>query len=328
MESTAKSSTKQSSAAHESAPHFATAHQDTVSEARATHVHPKVGLLAGWGDYPLIVARALAEQGYEIHCLGVREHADPRLAETCHHFAWIGLAQLGGAIRFFRQHGVKRVTMAGKIHKVKLYQPWIWWHHLPDWRAVRRFYRHFLLSQKDRKDDTLLKAVIDEFALDGISFAPATDFVPELLVKVGQLTRAVPSRAQQRDIEFAWSIAKEIGRMDIGQSVAVKDRAVLAVEAIEGTDECIRRAGQLCRSGNFTLVKVAKPQQDMRFDVPTIGLGTLRTMVEAGRVLAIAADRTIMLDQERLIDYADRHRLAIVALQRPTLLRTDSAHAG
>lgn len=285
-------------------------------------------MLVGWGDYPLVVARALVEQGYETYCLGVREHADPRLADICHNFSWIGLAQLGGAIRYFRQHGVKRVTMAGKIHKVKLYQPWIWWHHLPDWRAIRRFYRHFLLTQQDRKDDTLLKAVVDEFALDGITFAPATDFVPELLVKVGQLTRWAPSRAQQRDIEFAWTIAKEMGRLDIGQSVAVKDRAVLAIEAIEGTDECIRRAGQLCRSGNFTVVKVAKPQQDMRFDVPTIGLGTLQTMVEAGsRVLAVEADRTIMLDQQQLIDYADRHRLIVVALERPAARRTETSHA-
>ena len=134
---------------------------------------------------------------------------------------------------------------------------------------------------------------------EGIRFAPPTDYAPELLVKAGQLTRRGPTAWQQKDIEFGWQMAKEMGRLDIGQSVAVKDQAVLAVEAVEGTDECIRRAGALCRAGGFTVVKVAKPQQDMRFDVPTIGLGTLETMHAAGgKVLAVEAGRTIFLDQD------------------------------
>ena len=131
----------------------------------------------------------------------------------------------------------------------------------------------------------------------------------------GQLTRRGPTAWQQKDIEFGWKIAKEMGRLDIGQSVAVKDQAVLAVEAVEGTDECIRRAGTLCRAGGFTVVKVAKPQQDMRFDVPTIGLGTLETLHAAGgKVLAVEAGRTIFLDQAAVIEYADRQGLVIVAL--------------
>ena len=157
--------------------------------------------------------------------------------------------------------------------------------------------------------------IIEEFALDGITFAPATDFCPELLVRYGNLTSRSPTRSQQRDIEFGWTLAKEIGRLDIGQSVVVKGRAVVAVEAIEGTDECIRRAGRLCRSEGSTVIKVAKPQQDMRFDVPTIGLGTLRAMKESGvRVLAVEARRTIILDEPQVIDYANRNQLVVVAL--------------
>jgi DUF1009 family protein len=280
----------------------------------------KVGLLAGWGRYPLVVAEELNRQGYLVYCLGVKDHADPALARMCADFEWLGMARLGQACRFFRRNGCRQATMAGKIHKLTLLQPWALLKHLPDWRTLRRFYQHFVLHRRDRKDDTLLRAVIQEFAVDGISFAPATDYAPELLVKQGQLTRRGPSAAQQKDIEFGWQVAKELGRLDIGQSVAVKSRACLAVEAIEGTDECIRRAGTLCRGGEFTVVKVAKPQQDMRFDVPTIGMLTLQTMVAAGAgCLAVEAGRTVFIDQAECLRYADEHRLTIVALQQGTL---------
>jgi len=275
----------------------------------------KVGILAGWGRYPLVVAEGMRRQGLRVYCLGVKDHADPGLAEVCDDFQWVGLPRLGRAIRYFRRHGVHNITMVGKIHKFLLFQPWVWFKHLPDLRTLRRFYPHFVASRKDRKDDTLLLAIVAEFASADITFAPATDFVPELLVKFGNLTRRDPSAAQRKDIEFGWTVAKEIGRLDIGQSVAIKGRATLAVEALEGTDECIRRAGQLCSAGGFTVVKVAKPQQDMRFDVPTIGMGTLETMVEAGAsCLAIEAGRTIVIDQAEVVRFADRHRLAIVAV--------------
>jgi hypothetical protein len=275
-----------------------------------------VGLLAGWGRYPLVVAEALKARGHRVACLGLKQHADSRLAQLCDDFSWLGLGKLGFAIRYFQRLGVRRATMAGKVHKVVLYQPWLWLRHAPDWTCIRTFYPHFVATRKDRKDDTLLGAVVAAFAQGGIEFGPATDYAPELLVQYGVLTRRAPSRGQQKDIEFGWRLAKELGRLDVGQSVAVKDRAALAVEAIEGTDQCIRRAGELCASGEFVVVKVAKPQQDMRFDVPTIGRGTLETMVAAGaRVLAIEAGRTIMIDQTEALQFADRHKLSIVALE-------------
>jgi hypothetical protein len=276
-------------------------------------------MLAGWGRYPLLVAAALRRQGYETYCQAVIGHADPRLAEVCDHFRWSGLAKFGSAIRYFRRHGVTEATMVGKIHKVVLFQPWAWLRHLPDLRTIRMFIPHFFTRRKDCKDDTLLGAIADEFARQGIRFAPATDFAPELLVRPGQLTRRGPSAWQWKDIAFGWTIAKELGRLDIGQSVAVKNQAVLAVEAVEGTDQCIRRAGELCRAGGFTVVKVAKPQQDMRFDVPTIGLGTLETLFQSGgRMLAVEAARTIILDELEVLDFADRHKLIIVALETPS----------
>ena len=277
----------------------------------------RVGLIAGWGDYPLVVAEALRSQGYQVYCLGVIDHADARLAEVCDDFRYSRVARFGSAIRYFKRHGVTEVTMAGKIHKVLLFQPWRWFRYLPDLRTIRMFIPHFLTRRKDCKDDSLLKAIVDEFGCEGIRFAPATDYAPQLLVRQGQLTHCGPSAWQRKDIDFGWKIAKELGRLDIGQSVAVKDQAVLALEAVEGTDECVRRAGVLCQAGGFTVVKVAKPQQDMRFDVPTIGRRTLETMVEAGgRVLAVEAQRTVVLDEPQLIDFANRNKLIVVSLDK------------
>jgi len=280
-----------------------------------------VGLVAGWGRYPIVVAQALRCQGHEVFCLGIKGHADPALAELVDDMHWVGLGKLGAAIRYFRRAGVRRATMAGKIHKVVLFERFAWLRHLPDWRCVRTFWPHLVARRKDRKDDTLLIAVVEAFAEDGITFGPATDYAPELLVKHGLLTRRGPSAAQRKDIAFGWEIAKEMGRLDIGQSVVVKDMAVIAVEAIEGTDLCIQRAGQLCPVGGFTVVKTAKPQQDMRFDVPTIGLGTVRNMHAAGgRVLAVEAGRTIIIDQSEVLRFADDNAMAIVALDAAGLL--------
>jgi DUF1009 family protein len=275
----------------------------------------RVGLLAAWGRFPVLVAEALRRQNYHVSCAAVADLADPELANICQDFQWTGWGSLGAAIKFYRRCGVEQATMAGKFHKSLIYQPRLWMKHFPDWKFVRTFYHFFITHKKDNKDDTLLTALVDAFAADGITFHPATDFAPELLVKPGQVAGRPPSAAQQLDIEFGWDIAKQMGRLDIGQSICVKDRAVLAVEAIEGTDACILRAGELCKKGDFTIVKVAKPQQDMRFDVPTVGVRTLRTMVAAGaRTLAIEGGRTILLDDEEFRQFADYHKLCIVAL--------------
>ena len=276
---------------------------------------PTIGILAAWGTFPLEVAAAIRAHGHRVACAAVRDHADPRLKDLCDEFAWIGIGRLGQAVRFFRRHGVERATMAGKFHKTLLYRPWVWFRHVPDWKGIKTFYPHMIGGKKDGRDDSYLGTLTDAFAADGIQFAPATDFAPELLVPEGPLAGPPPSPAQWRDVEFGWRIAKAIGGLDIGQSVCVANQAVLAVEAIEGTDACIRRAGDLCRRGNFTVVKVAKPQQDMRFDVPTIGPGTLDSMAAAGaRVLAVEAGRTILLDREVFCRAAAVRRISVVAV--------------
>jgi UDP-2,3-diacylglucosamine hydrolase len=285
-----------------------------IMSTQASQQDSPIGLLAGWGRLPIAVAEALKSRGFRVCCLGVKDHADPILATICDDFQPVGVARLGAAIRYFRRHGVRQATMAGKIHKVLMFQPFAWLRHFPDWRFLRTFYPHWITRSLDRQDYTLLGTVVSAYAEEGIMFAPATDFAPGLLIPPGQLSGGRLSGAIRKDIAFGWRMAKEMGRLDVGQSVVVKGQAVLAVEAVEGTDACIRRAGDLCPSGGFTVVKVAKPQQDMRFDVPTVGVGTLETMVAAGgRVLAVEAHKTILLDREQVVRLANRHGITIVA---------------
>lgn len=273
-----------------------------------------IGLLAGSGRYPVLFAEKARSLGIPVVCVGISNEAPPELEGLVQRFYWAGVARLGRMIRCFKREGVTRAVMAGKVHKVVMHTPWRAFQLLPDWRMVRFWYRR---SRRDNRDDSILLGVINEFAMDGITFESALDICPELLVKAGTLTRRVPSANEDKDIRFGWELAKQMGLLDVGQSVAVKERTALAVEAIEGTDRAILRAGELCRAGGFVVVKVAKPQQDMRFDVPTIGCSTIESMQRAGgRVLAIEADKTIIIDQEQTIALADRHGISIVALSQ------------
>jgi DUF1009 family protein len=272
-----------------------------------------IGLLAGWGRFPLTFASKARQLGLPVVCVGLRGTASPELAGLVARFHWCRPTGLGRMIRLFKRERVERLVMAGKVMKADLMNaPWRLLTLLPDWRGARLWYSR---RRADNRDDTLLKAVIAEFAADGIRIESALDLCPELLVPTGLLTRRKPTEREEKDIAFGWEVAREMGRLDVGQSVAVKERAVLAVEAIEGTDQAIARAGLLCRSGGFVVVKVAKPSQDMRFDVPTVGCLTVEALHRAGgSVLAVEADKTILLDREEAVTLADRYGISIVAL--------------
>lgn len=289
--------------------------QARVSDADDGH---KIGLVAGWGDFPLAVARSLILQGKEVHCCAIRDHADPELEKICTSYRVFGMGRMGGQAQFLRKQGVTRATMAGKIFKTMLFQNrrrLIW--HFPDLTFLRHFYPIYVSQTKDRRDDTLLTTVVQLYAAHGIEFKPATDFAPELLVPQGVLTKTKPTASEQKDIAFGWKMAKQMGGLDIGQTVVVKNQAVMAVEAIEGTDACIQRAGGLCQGG-FTVVKVAKPNQDMRFDVPTIGVSTIESIHAAGgNVLAVEADKTILLNSPATIEAANRLGITVVAVSEP-----------
>ncbi len=275
---------------------------------------PVVGLVAGWGDFPLAVARRLVAQGYDIACAGLHGHTHSQLKDYCRVYRTFGLGQMGGIARFLARQGVQEMTMAGKIHKRLIFEKWAWLKHLPDWTFCKYFYPMFWRGTRNRNDDTLLLTVTRMFEDHGMKVAAPTDFAPELLIDAGLLTKRQPTTVQWRDIQYGWNLAKEMGRLDVGQCVAVKGQAVLAIEAIEGTDECIRRAGQLCPAGGFTVVKVAKPNQDMRFDVPTIGVGTIHTMRDAGaKLLAVESGQTIFLNPSETISLANQFGITLLA---------------
>ena len=286
---------------------------DAPGQTIALSSRGRIGLLAGAGRFPIAFAQAARKQGLSVVCVGALNMAPDELRELCDYYTTVSLGRIGKSISVFKRAGVSRVVMAGKVDKTVLFKKFRWIRHLPDWRAIHMILRY---ARENRKDDTLLLAIIREYARDNIEFDSALNYCPELLVKHGFLTRRKPTPSQWRDIRFGWEIAKELGRLDIGQTAIVNDMAVIALEAIEGTDAAIRRAGTLCRRGGFTIVKVAKPQQDMRFDVPTIGVETIQTMREAGaRVLAVESEMTIMLDQPEVIELADRLGIAIVSLK-------------
>lgn len=270
-----------------------------------------LGLVAGAGRFPVVFAERVRDLGLPLVCVGLHDLADPILKNLASTFSWCGIGKLDRMIRTLRRGGVQTFVMAGKVHKAPIIgMPWRMWRLAPDWRMLRLWYGR----RRDNRDDSILLDIIAEAERGGLRCASALDLCPELLVRPGTLTRREPTRSEWRDIEFGWELAREMGRLDIGQSIVVKERAVLAVEAIEGTDAAIARAGELCPRGGFTVVKVAKPQQDMRFDVPTVGPTSIESIRRAGgTVLAIEAGRTILLDADETIALADRHGISIVA---------------
>ena len=285
--------------------------------AMLTQTDQPVGMVAGWGRYPMVVAQRLREQGVPLVIAAVRDHADPALEQWCERMEWFGVAKLGGHIRLFERNHVHQVALAGKLFKDKLmFGKGGWWRHLPDWQCIKTMYPHFVTRSRNTSDDSLLGAVCNAYQQRGIEIVPGTNFAPELLVEEGVLTKRHPSFAEQKDAQFGWTIAKQMGSLDIGQGVTVLDQTILAVEAVEGTDALIVRTGTICPRGGFTLVKVSKPQQDPRFDLPTVGMQTLKLLHQAGGTcLAIEAGKTILVERSEVLAFAAEKRIAIVAIK-------------
>ena len=282
----------------------------------------RVGIVAGFGEYPVLLAKFLRQKNYEVHCLIIRDQADPRILDYCHGHLWIGFGQFGKCVRYFKKHGVTRATFAGGVSKRQFHSPWLFWRYLPDWYTIRLFAPHFIFRTKVNTSDSLLLTCTNAFEQQGITMLPGTDLAPEMLVKHELLTHKKPTRSQWKDIQFGWRISKELGRLDIGQAVTVKDQAVVALEALEGTDECIARSGRLCQG--FTMLKLAKPQQDKRFDMPSFGMQTVQSLAAAGgKVLVVEAHLTVLVGQQEVIDYANKNGIVIVALTQDDLARDE-----
>jgi UDP-2,3-diacylglucosamine hydrolase len=265
-----------------------------------------LGLIAGQGVFPLEVARTARRRGVRVACVALRDQTRPEIEDAVESITWIYPGEVGAGLAAFRAAGVREVVMAGKVTKSDLFQD-------PGALRLDADAAGLIGGLADRKDDTILGKLADFLEALGLHLLPQYALTPELLVPAGVLTKTAPSEAQRADIAFGFPIAKRIGDLDIGQTVVVKDRAVLAVEAIEGTDAAIRRAGAI--AAGACAVKVAKPSQDPRFDVPTIGPGTVAVLAEARiAVLAIEAGATVVLEREAVVREADRHGIAIVAV--------------
>jgi len=277
----------------------------------ATNSNPVLGLIAGQGRLPFLVARGARAAGLRVVCAALQNQADPALAAEVHRFFRVPLARPGAWIRKLRRAGASRTIMVGHVAKRRIYTPWRLLRYLPDWRALRIWYRR--LRGKDKRNDTLLAALADELAAAGIILENSVQYCQEHLARTGIMTRCQPAAAVQADLAFGFPLAKEIARLDIGQAIAVKEREVIAVEALEGTDEMIQRAARLCPSGGWTLIKVAKPHQDPRFDVPTVGPDTLQNLKNHGAAcLAVEAGCVLILDLPDSLALADRLKIPLV----------------
>ncbi len=270
-----------------------------------------LGLIAGEGRFPFMVAKGARDAGLKVICVGLSDSADESLAECVDKFFRVSVARPGSWIRKLRKYGVTNTIMVGRVAKSKIFTPFRIARYLPDFRALKIWY--WTLRGKDKRNDTLLCALADELAKGGIKLEDSTKYCKEHFADKGPLTKHKPPMLTEGDIEFGFSIVKKLAGLDIGQAIAVKERAILAVEAIEGTAEMILRAGKLCKKGGWTLIKVSKPNQDMRFDVPCVGPDTIKSLSEnGGKCLVVEAGKVLILDKPETIALADKLGIAVI----------------
>lgn len=262
------------------------------------------GLIAGWGEFPILVTQVLRQQGAHVVAVGFPEETEPRLEKLVDEMHWISLGQLGKLLKLFKSAGVEQAVMAGLIRHKQLFAKL-----KLDWQAIK------LLTQlRDKRADSILGAVADALESEGIELISALPMLKPYLPAKGILTKRKPTAKEEMDIAFGYKIAKHIAGADIGQTVVVKDQAVIAVEAMEGTDACLLRSGKYNKKGGV-VVKVTKPSQDLRFDTPVVGPRTIRSMKRAQlSVIAFDAEKTLMLQKEETIKAAQQAKITMVAL--------------
>src|ERR1700690_266775 len=270
----------------------------------------QIGIIAGMGELPVIIAKDARERGYKVITVALENLASLEMDSVSDEIRWVNPGKFGELIDILKNHQIKEGIMAGKVPKSLLYKSKI----TPDLRAVK-----LLFSIKDKSDDAILNAITKELAGEGIEIIDTTKFSPHLLTPVGCLTRLKPDEEQWKDIEFGWKIAREIGKLDIGQTVVIKGKAVMAIEAIEGTDEAILRGGKWAGDG-AVVIKVSKPQQDMRMDVPAVGPDTLKSMEKVNaKVLALEAHRSMIVGRETVIREAESAGIVVVGISSETM---------
>jgi DUF1009 family protein len=279
----------------------------------------KYGLIAGNGKFPFLVVEGAKRAGVSLAVAAIREETDPAIENVAAPVTWVGIGQLGKMIRFFKDEGVERAIMAGQVRHVQIFGRGV-----PDARMLK-----MLMKLKRRNTDSLIGAVAEELKSEGIELVDSTAFLSDYLPPTGTLTRRQPDNRERADIEYGLEISRHIAGLDLGQTIVIRGKACVAIEAMEGTDATIRRAGELTRdgagvaglkraklaTGNLTVLKLAKPNQDMRFDVPVVGAPTIQTMIDSGATcLCVSAGKTLLFDREEMIELANRNKIAVVAI--------------
>lgn len=271
----------------------------------------KIGLIAGEGKMPVYIAQKATAKGYEVYVAGAKGNAKEEDYKDCARiFKPLRLGQMGACIRFFTENGVTRVIMAGRVQHTSIFS-----NLMPDLRGAK-----FLASLKNMQTKNILSRVMDEFKKDGIEFEHSALFLEDFMPAKGVLSARQPTEEETQTVAFGYKTAKAVAALDIGLTCVVSQSAVIAVEGMEGTDRCILRAGELYRQSaekksSVAVVKVARPNQDNRFDLPVIGKGTLETMRQAGlHVLAFEAEKTLVLDLEDVIKLADKYKICVMAI--------------
>lgn len=269
----------------------------------------KIGLIAGGGQFPLLFAKKAKQKGYEVHATAYINEASIDLADHVDTIEWMHLGQVGRLLKCFKSQGVDQAVMLGSVKKTRIFTD-----IKPDLKALA-----FIARMGHTHDDSILRAFADLLENEGITIKPSTFLLPELISPKGCWTKKRPGKAEKKDIETGWRIAREIGRLDIGQAVVIGNGTVLAVEAADGTDATIRRGGLLGKGGSV-LVKLCKPGQDQRFDLPSTGVETIQAMFQSGvSVLALEAGKSLSFDREKMIDLANELKIAIVAMEGPDM---------
>ncbi len=270
----------------------------------------KIGIIAGEGKMPVYIAQKASAQGVEVVVVGIKGNARADDYACARVFQTLRIGQMGACIRFFKQHGVTRIIMAGRVQHGSIFS-----NLMPDLRGAK-----FLTTLKTMQPKDILSSIINEFKKDGLEFVNSASFLEDFLPGPGVLSARKPTQEEQQTIDFGFQTAKQIAALDIGLTCVVSQHAVIAVEGMEGTDRCIRRAGELVRehaekSSVVAVVKVARPDQDYRYDLPVIGKGTLESVIQAGfSVLAFEAKKTLVIDLEEVVKLANQHKICLCAI--------------
>ena len=274
---------------------------------------PPLGLIAGEGVFPLLVARGARAAGRKVVCAALAGSASPQLREECDGFKWVGIIRLGQWIRVLKSAGCTEAIMVGRVRKDQMYDRWRYFRYIPDLLTAKVWYQRL---RRDKTPHAMLSAIADTLALRGITLIDSTMYTSDQLATAGVMTARQPTSEQWGDVRAGWEICQSISRMDIGQSIAILNRDVIAVEALEGTNSMIDRAGQLCKMGGWTLIKVANKQQDMRMDVPTIGTTTIERLHEArAGCVVLEPGKTMLLEKQKVLELAERYKIAIVGYE-------------